>query len=263
MKKEPSTPQYPTFYVDDSACEIAGRKHIVLGALTFPDEHKAIAAWLGKKQEFGLHPYDEVKWNDRAIPLEQRRAFVPLLNHAIGIVVLDDSTKQAAAEQLCTQVWQYCHDAKKDGFRLRFDKNIIEDRYQLKSHLRGFYPPCVGLSEHDSDYEVLIQYADFLAGAIKLKIDFGLGTRDPNIKVTVDGENPGSKEEMEQSFYFFAALRYCLWGHVRDFGGGTEDSYDPRKMVIGRGLVVKSSAALEAISKAISFIDGDYMGCIH
>ena len=149
------------------------------------------------------------------------------------------------------------------GFRLRFDKNIIEDRYQLKRHLRGFYPPCVGLSEHDSDYEVLIQYADFLAGAIKLKIDFGLGTRDPNIKVRVDGENPGSKEEMEQSFYFFAALRYCLWGHVRDFGDGTEERYDPRKIVMGRGLVVKSSAALETIGKAISFIDGDYMGCIH
>jgi hypothetical protein len=116
---------------------------------------------------------------------------------------------------------------------------------------------------------------------IKLKIDFGLGTRDPNIKVRVDeevgilneylvirimfaqaGENPGSKEEMEQSFYFFAALRYCLWGHVRDFGDGV-DSYDPRKMVMGRGLVVKSSAGREAIDKAVSFIDGDYMGCIH
>ena len=85
----------------------------------------------------------------------------------------------------------------------------------------------------------LVQYADFLAGAIKLKIDFGLGTRDPNIKVTVDGENPGSREEMEQSFYFFGALRYCLWGNVHDFGDGV-NNYDPRKMVMGRGLVVIS-----------------------
>ena len=188
----------------------------MLGALTFPDEHKAIADWLLKKQEFGLHAYGEVKWNDRVVPLEQRRAFVPLLNNAIGIVIIDDSTKQAAAEPLCTQVWQYCHDEKKDGFRLRFDENIIEDGQRLKSHLRSYYPPCVGLSEHDSDYEALLQYADFLAGAIKLKIDFGLGTRNPNIKVTVRGEDPGSTTEMEQSFYFFAALRYCLWGHVQE-----------------------------------------------
>jgi hypothetical protein len=88
MKKEPPTAQYPTFYVDDSACEIAGRKHVVLGALTFPDEHEAIADWLRKKREFRLHPYDEVKWNDRAVPLEQRRAFVPFLNKAVGIVVI-------------------------------------------------------------------------------------------------------------------------------------------------------------------------------
>jgi Protein of unknown function (DUF3800) len=262
MKKEASAPQYPTFYVDDSTCDIEGKKHVVLSALTFPDEEKAIADWLGKKQEFRLHPYDEVTWNGRALPLEQRRAFVPLLNNGIGIVVLDDSTKQAAAERLCTQVWQYCHDEKKDGFRLRFDKNIVEDRQRLKSHLRGFYPPCVGLSEHDSDYEELIQYADFLAGAIKLKIDFGLGVRDPNVKVTVDGENPGSREEMELSFYFFAALRYCLWGRVHDFGDGANRN-DPRKMVLGRGLVVNSSAGREAVDKAISFIDGDYMGCIH
>ena len=226
--------------------------------MTFPDEHKAIADWLGKKQEFRLHPYDEVKWNDRAIPLEQRRAFVPLLNNATGIVVIDDSTKQAAAERLCTQVWQYCHNEKKDGFRIRFDKNIIEDRQRLKGHLRSFYPPCVGLSEHDSDYEVLVQYADFLTGAIKLKIDFGLGTRDPNIKVTVDGENPGSREEMEQSFYFFGALRYCLWGNVHDFGDGV-NNYDPRKMVMGRGLVVSSprgvrpSTELSASSMGITW----------
>jgi hypothetical protein len=128
--------------------------------------------------------------------------------------------------------------------------------------LRGFYPPCVGLSEHDSDYELLVQYADFLVGAIKLKIDFGLGTRNPNVKVTVDGENPGSREEMEQSFFFFGSLRYCLCGNVHDFGDGV-NNYDPRKMVMGRGLVVSSSADSAAIDRAVSFIDGDYMGCIH
>jgi hypothetical protein len=34
-------------------------------------------------------------------------------------------------------------------------------------------------------------------------------------------------------------------------------------MVEGAGLVVYPSAPRHEIDKAISFIDGDYMGCIH
>ncbi len=262
MDEGVSAARFPTFYVDDSACDIAGAKHIILSALTFPDEQKAIADWLAKKQEFGLYPYDEVKWNDRASPLELRTAFVPLLNNGIGIIVLDDSTKQSAAERLCSQIWQYCHDEKLEGFRLRFDKDIIGDQRRLKDHLKGFYPPCVGLSEHDSECEQLVQYADFLAGAIKLKIDFGLGNRDPRRRIAVASENSRPRKEMELSFYFFAALHYCLWGRIVDFGDGVSTN-DPRKMVIGRGLIVNSSAEREIVDSAISFIDGDYMGCIH
>ena len=252
---------YPTFYVDDSACEIEARKHVILAALAFPDEEKAIAAWLDKKQECHLHPYDEIKWNNKSIPIQQRRAFVPLLNKGLGIVIIDDRGKQAATERLCTQVWQYCHDEKKSGFRLRFDKDIVEDRKCLKTHLRGLYPPCVGLSEHDSDVEQLIQCADFLAGVIKLKVDFGVGTRDPNSRISVSGEGVDPNREMEQSFYFFASLRYCLWGRVHDFGDDVNPH--PRKLLMNRGLVVTSSASHQALDKAISFVDGDYMGCIH
>jgi hypothetical protein len=262
MKKVESLPEYPTFYVDDSACEIEARRHVILAALSFPDEGNAIAAWLGKKQECGLHPYDEVKWNDRSIPIQERRAFVPLLNYGVGIVVVDDRGKQAAAEQLCTQVWQYCRDEKKSGFRLRFDKDILEDRNRLKTHLRGFNPPCAGWSEHDSEVEQLIQCADLLAGAIKLKIDFGLGARDPNKKIMVNGEVEHSKEEMEQSFYFFGTLRYCLWGVVHDLGDGV-NTFNPRKSVLGRGVKISSSVPQELLDKATAFLDGDYMGCIH
>ena len=116
MNEGVSAARFPTFYVDDSACDIAGAKHIILSALTFPDEQKAIADWLAKKQEFKLHPHDEVKWNDSTIPLEQRRTFVPLLNNGIGIVVLDDSTKQAAAERLCTQVCNIAMKRARTGF---------------------------------------------------------------------------------------------------------------------------------------------------
>jgi hypothetical protein len=252
--------EYPTFYVDDSACEIDSKKHVILAALTFPDEAKIIGSWLDKKRECQLRSYDEIKWNDKSIPLEHRRAFVPLLNNSLGIVVIDDRGKQAAAERLSTQVWQYCHDEGKRGFRLRFDRDIVEDQKRLKKHLLGLYPPCVGLSEHDSDVEQLIQCADFLAGVIKLKLDFGLGKRDPNSKIVVTGE-VGEREEMEQSFYFFAALRYCLWGRVHDFGDDL--SPYPKKLVMDRGIVIASSASSSTVAKAVTFIDGDYMGCIH
>jgi uncharacterized protein DUF3800 len=234
---------------------------VILAALTFPEEEKAIAAWLDQKQKFQLHPYDEVKWNNRSIPIQQRRAFVPLLNTGLGIVVIDDRGKQSAAERLCTQVWQYCHDEKKSGFRLRFDRDIVEDRKGLKTHLLGLYPPCVGLSEHDSDVEQLIQCADFLAGAIKLKVDFGIGTRDPNSKIFVTGEGISPNGEMEQSLFFFGALRYCLWGRVHDFGDDLNPH--PRKLVMGRGVVITSSASRHLLDRAVSFVDGDYMGCIH
>lgn len=206
--------RFPTFYVDDSACDIAGAKHIILSALTFPDEQKAIADWLAKKHTTRLSGTTvRFRWNNA-------------------------------------------------GFRLRFDKDIIEDRRRLKNHLSGFYPPCVGLSEHDSECEQLVQYADFLAAAIKLKIDFGLGNRNPRQKIAVACENSGARKETELSFYFFAALRYCLWGRILDVGYGVSTN-DPRKMVMGRGLIVNSSAEREVVDSAISFIDGDYMGCIH
>jgi hypothetical protein len=259
--KETSSAEYPTFYVDDSACEIDGRKHVILAAIAFTNDAEAIANWFDKKREHQMHPFDEIKWNNKSIRLEDRRAFVPLLNNGLGIVVVDDGGKQAAAERLSTQVWQYCHDQGKNGFRLRFDRDIVEDRKRLKAHLGGLYPPCVGLSEHDSEVEQLIQYADFLAGTIKLKLDFGLGNRDPNSKIVIAGEGGGPNVEMEQSFYFFAALRYCLWGRVHDFGDDLIPY--PKKMVMDKGVVIVSSASSSTVAKAVSFIDGDYMGCIH
>jgi hypothetical protein len=262
MKAQIAKMQYPSFYVDDSSCEIAGTKHVILAAVAFPDEDKAIEAWLRKKQEFGISPYTEVKWNDSSVSLECRRDFVPLVNSSIGIVVIDDSDKQSATERLCSQIWHFCNEETKGGFRLRFDKNIVEDRDRLQNYLRALYPPCVGMSQHDSAHEQLLQYADFLAGAIKLKVDFGLGTRDPNRKITVSGEDPGSRVQMEQSAYFFGTLRYCLWGRILDCGDGV-NTYEPRKSVLGRGLLIHSSATVQDLNTATTFIDGDYMGCLH
>src|SRR6185295_2848225 len=100
-----------------------------------------------------------------------------------ALVVLDDRSKQAAAMHVCEQAWRFCQESGISGFRLRFDENIVSDWKALKTHLDAFNPPCVGLCEADSGYEHLIQAADFLAGAMKLKIDLGLGERDPNEKI--------------------------------------------------------------------------------
>ncbi len=43
MKDELSIVEFPTFYVDDSTCEIVGNKHVILAALAFPNEEQAIA----------------------------------------------------------------------------------------------------------------------------------------------------------------------------------------------------------------------------
>jgi hypothetical protein len=264
MDSRVSTWKFPTFYIDDSACEIAGKKHVILAGLSFADEERALDGWLCKKRELGLDATDEVKWNNKAIPIEHRRELLSFLNGgSIGIVVVDDSSRQSAAELLCTQIARYCREQEKAGFRLRFDENIIESR-TLRTHLQGFDPPCVGLSEHNSDSEQLIQLADFLAGAIKLKVGFGLGIRNPHAKILVDSEfQGGPKEEWEQGFYFSAALRYCLWGVVRDAGEGTEDTYHPEKLVLGRGLLVSSTVPQVFLDKAVSFIDRDFMGCLH
>ena len=37
---------------------------------------------------------------------------------------------------------------------------------------------------------------------------------------------------MELSLYFFATLRYCLWGRIHDFGDGV-NTFPPNK--IGNG----------------------------
>lgn len=257
--------KYVTFYIDDSACEFGSRKHVVLAAIHFENEDKVLNEWNERKRAFGLPPYEEVKWSSRNLSITQRREFVPLAGTGTGLVVIDDRTKQDAAMTICEQAWRYCQETGQAGFRLRFDQNIVSDWESLKNHVRGFYPPCVGLCEADSRYEHLIQAADFLAGAVKLKIDFGLGIRDPNKKIILptnitEGCSVDQQEECEIGWFMFATLRHCIWG---DISASEEGPYEPWKTTLGRGLVYTSSAPREEIDRAISDLDGFFMGCIH
>src|SRR5207253_2209152 len=123
---------------------------------------------------------------------EQLRDFVPILNNGSGIVVVHEAGKQEAALVLCTQCWRYCLENKYPGFSVRFDRDIISDRAALEAYLRSLHPPCVGLSECDSAMEQLIQPADFLAGAAKLKLDFGTGRRNPDNQIPCDDDFRGT-----------------------------------------------------------------------
>ena len=73
--KEPR--RFPAFHVDDSSCEVAGRKHVILAGVSYNDEDSIIAEWLDLKKRYNLLPNDEVKWNSRQLPIEVRREFIP------------------------------------------------------------------------------------------------------------------------------------------------------------------------------------------
>jgi hypothetical protein len=166
---------------------------------------------------------------------------------------------------VCEQAWRFCQESGISGFRLRFDENIVSDWKALKTHLDAFNPPCVGLCEADSGYEHLIQAADFLAGAMKLKIDLGLGERDPNEKIFLtrdmaEGYGLTVEEGCELGWFMFASLRYCIWGKTYTPPG---NPYQPWKNTRGRGLIVHSSVDQEMVGKAVVNLDDFFMGCIH
>lgn len=260
-----TTPTFATFYVDDSICEILGKKHFILAAVTFDSEDDVLAAWIQQKAKFCLPPHTEVRWNSRNLSIAQRRAFVPIASRGVSLVVVDDRSKQLAAMQLGEQAFWYCHETGLSGFRLRFDENIVSDRKALKTHVAGFNPPCVGLCEADSQYEHLLQAADFLAGAVKLQIDFALGNRDPNEEIFLIPDGNGAnglqdKEACDLGGFMFANLRYCIWGRIHTLPGRPEE---PWKATRNRGLIVHSAASEEIIAKAVARLDDFYMGCIH
>ena len=257
-----SESRFPTFYVDDSVCEIASRKHFILAAIQFRDEDIVLSYWAEQKLRFGLPPYEEVKWNSKRLTVEERRSFIPIVGSGTGIVAISDIDKQDAAKMICEQVWRYCTENSLLGFRIRFDRNIVSDWSELQSDVRAYHPPCVGLSEADSASEHLIQAADFLAGAVKLKIDFATGLRDPNqvIKLSANHYAMRAGEECHVGWFMFGSLRYCIWGHT---SAAPEKPHDPWKATFGRGLVYHSSAADADVLQALSGLDGMFMGCIH
>jgi hypothetical protein len=41
------------FYVDDSTCQIGGKKHFILAAVSFESEDATLSHWIQQKEKFG------------------------------------------------------------------------------------------------------------------------------------------------------------------------------------------------------------------
>lgn len=125
--------------------------------------------------------------------------------------------------------------------------------------------PCVGLCQASSRDEHLIQAADFLAGAVKLAIDFGLGNRDYNQKIMLapelsDRYGLSGDRGIELGWFMFVHLRYCIWGDVT---APAEHPHQPWKTTSGRGLTSSSTVPEATMLKAAAHLDGLFMGCVH
>ena len=258
--------QFGTFYVDDSSCEIGGQKHFILAAVTYgAAEDETVRAWMDKKTRFRMSMLEEVKWNSKNLSVEQRREFVPIACGGTVLIALHDRSKQDAAILLGRQVSRYCKESGLLGFRLRFDENIVCDWVEMRAELEASGLPCVGLCQVNSRDEQLIQAADFMAGAVKLVIDFGLGNRDHKQTITLREEMANQyglsvDQGISLGWFMFVHLRHCIWGRETPTH---ENNYDRRKSTIGRGLAFSSAMPDATILKATAHLEGFWMGCAH
>ena len=266
MKSPKVEPRIRSVYADDSACEIDGRKHTLLGALAFQDDAAVIAKMLNCKAGVGLGPNDEIKWNSKKYPREQRElisnAVMPILQSGKGFLVVHESGKQAAAIAMASQISDYCRAVESPGFVCHFDREIITDPRTFDSHAYSLSPPCAGWSEMDSAHSQLIQCADLFVGFQKLKIDIGTGRVDPQKPIQWKRDD-GHLGPTELSFHLFASFRYSLWGKDEVVHWAQIDDLAHMKTNLGYGLRIFSSVSEKAINDATAHLRRDYMGCIH
>jgi hypothetical protein len=253
-------PRVGTFYADDSICHIGGVKHTLLGAISFPDEQVAIGLMLDCKRQLGVAPNNEIKWNSRFTE-DQRHfiteALIPVLSNTIACLTICEHGKHKAALYLATQLADFSRAHGLSGFFCRFDRNIITDQGEFDRHVYSLVPPCAGWSQVDSAHEPLIQFADLFVGFQKRRIEFGTGRAEPN-KIIEFEFYEGERDQFPLGWLLFAALRRCLWGKRE-----SDDTTDAWKNNLGRGVRVHSSVAPEIVSRALSHIERESLGCLH
>ena len=249
----------PVFYIDDTTVEISERKHVILASIRFEDEGVAISATLRCKSELGISFKEELKWNAKGATREQaysiRNAMLPVLARASGTVVIYEGTKAEAANAIAKQLSDYSRALGAPGFVCRFDRGIIGET-RFAECAESLDPPCVGIAMIDSRSDPLLQAADLFAGFQKLRIDTGTGRVDAERLIRADVYDDETAD-YPLGWYLSVGLRYCLWGSCEG------DKDQPTKINAGLGVRVYSSAPQEAISRALTYINSEYMGCIH
>jgi hypothetical protein len=255
-------PPIKTFYVDDSSCVIARVQHTLLAAIGFWDESLALSDIVRVKRKLGLRLEQEIKWNSHEFTKEQRESIsegmLPVLSRCQAFLVGTDHGKQRAAVEMTTTLSDFCRGSKHAGFLCRFDKNIINDPDEFDRHSYNLDPPCVGWSEADSAHEPLLQCADLFVGFQKLRIDMGTGRRDPEKPVQVEVYE-GTRAQYPLSWYLHLAFRYCIWGkweEPRQLGNDWKNN-------LGLGVRFFSSAPELELKQALTYVERDFIGCVH
>ena len=100
---------------------------------------------------------------------------------------------------------------------------------------------------------------------MKLRIDFGLGERDPKERIvlapdTAECYGLTGEKGCELGWFMFASLRGCIWGRNYTAPGYPQD---PWKTTRDRGLVVHSSVDEGIVRTAVAPLEDFFMGCIH
>jgi len=251
-----------TFYVDDSALEISGVPHILVGAISFWDESPAISDMLQLKQKFGWRSHEEIKWNCQKFTQAQRHllteGMLAILAHCRGFLIVTNGTKQAAAIELAIQLSDFCKTLGLSGFVCRFDRNIIQNRAEFDRSAFALNPPCVGWSELDSAHDQLVQCADIFVGFQKLRMDLGLGRIDPSKPIEVEAYE-GLRSQYSLGWFLHLALRHSLWGRVDQM----DKSGRVLKNNVGYGVRMASGLPKTFQEQALSHLGRENLGCVH
>jgi len=171
------------FAVDDSEINTEGRPHTILAAIGVENAASVETALAKLKEEFGLLPTDEIKWNGmKPVPQQKREALshelLGILQKSIPLVVISEGRqKQTAAKRMATQITD-CFAAHpiETGERLDlvFDESILSHESEYADFLRTLAPSSIvsaTLGILHSHQSAAIQLADVWAGFNRLLTD--------------------------------------------------------------------------------------------
>lgn len=259
------------FAIDDSEIQIEERPHTILAALGVQSLSVLEPALNTVKQQFGLLPTDEVKWNGmKSMPQLAREALsqelMTLLRQSVPLILISEGrNKQIAAEQVAVQIADFVgrpqSEVRVEGpVELTFDEGIVDDELRHSEHLQTLSPSPVAsasVTSVCSHRSPAIQLADVLAGFNRLATDIALGRANKQLRLPDD-------VNIDLLSYISLGLRWEMWGEVPpppDPGNVIFDGNWPFKNVGGYGLRIHSSVSAKTIEK-IYDSRAVYMGCL-